>query len=369
MSSAAGTAAATVPSVPSAGGSESFVGPTAGGTPGVGGAVGGSLGGIAGGTSGAGGSAVDPITEVVPSNGCGVAALQTPGMAVRGTLQTMGTKDPDCADSKCGPWSYEREYFVTLPLGYDALRPYTLVFQGPGCGGTGENVYPLRDGVLDSNGNADGSIIRVGLTPPPNDIGHANNPGQSCFDESEGDDSVEWAFYEDLYDRLEGQLCFDKNRVFVAGNGSGGGRFADELACKYAGDASRPIRGVISNSGDWSMNPQYLPTCTTKPTAGMWVHEFGDQIREWGLTKLAIARAMKVDGCTIGAGYDEATLEDFPIGNKPSKTCEKIMGCPAVTPLVVCLLNGNGHGSHDDVVNPGAVAFLKLFMSPPLLTP
>jgi len=38
-------------------------------------------------------------------------------------------------------------------------------------------------------------------------------------------------------------------------------------------------------------------------------------------------------------------------------------------PLVVCPLNGNGHGSHDDVVNPAVSYFLKSFNMPPLLTP
>ena len=366
-------------------------GPTTGGVAGSSSRAGSSgLAGssASGGAGGAGGFvAVDPLIKVVPSQGCGVVATQTPGVAMPETIPTSGVKAPDCADKTvegvpvCGPWSLLREYDVILPLGYDNTRPYPLVIQGPGCGGKGNNGYPLADfsnigAPGPGHDNVDNTVIRVGLTPPPISIGHATNPGQGCFDESEGDDSVEWPFYENLYDRLQGQLCFDKNRVFANGNGSGGGRFVDELACKYAGDVKRPIRGVISNSGDWAtsvldgtlvVDPRYAPTCTTKPMAGMWVHEIGDPTRLWNSTKLAIARAMKVDGCTIGTTYDEAKLENFPIGgDNPDNTCQRMLGCSELTPLVVCLIQGNQHGSHDKIVNPGASTFIKLFERPPL---
>jgi len=397
MSSAAGTLAMPAPSGSGAsdnggrsagfsgaevGGTTSVAGSGVGGTTsasgsGVGGSVGMSGAAAGGASSGAGGGGPFDITRVAATPGCGLAPAQEPGQTVRGTLQTMGIKAPDCADKLrdgtpvCGPWSYVREYFVTLPLGYQSNKPYPLVFQGPGCGGAdGSMVYPLNDPYPNGPPNVGNTVIRVGLTPPPNDVGHPTNPQMDCFDESEGDDSVEWPFYEQLYDQLAKQVCFDKNRVFSNGSGDGGGRFVDELACKYAGDAKRPIRGVISNDGDWSTNPQYLPTCTTKPMAGMWVHQALDPFRVWSSDKLAIARAMMVDHCTIGTGYDDAKLEDFPIGGgNPDTTCKRIKGCPELTPLVVCLLPGSDHKTNDSIVNPGASTFIKLFESPPLLIP
>ena len=35
-------------------------------------------------------------------------------------------------------------------------------------------------------------VVRVGLTPAPNSIGHGTNENQGCFDDKEGDDSVDW---------------------------------------------------------------------------------------------------------------------------------------------------------------------------------
>jgi len=305
------------------------------------------------GAGGAGGGP-DPITKVLPTPGCG----KPPGMTGRRTIMTMGTKPDGCADSKCGPWMYERQYFVMLPEGYVNDRAYPLVLQGPGCGGTGTAVYPLNDGTGPNVGN---TVIRVGVTPPPDTIGHATNPRQGCFDDKEGDDSVEFPMYEAMYDKLAQEFCFDRNRVFVGGNSSGAW-WSNELGCKYAGDATRPVRGIFPNTGGLPDQPQYKPTCTNKPMAGMWSHEVNDTTNPFTGNKYAIARAMMVNGCTIGNSFDNTMFEDFPIGgNNPPNTCRRIKGCPELYPLVVCPLPGNGHGSHDNVVNPGASTFIKMF--------
>jgi hypothetical protein len=304
------------------------------------------------------------ITRVVPTPGCGMAPVGfTPGTLVGPMhIMTMGTKFPSCADSKCGAWTDTRDYWVRLPTGYDMTKAYPLVFEGPGCGGKGNNLYAVPD--LAS------TVIRVGLSPSVEaQAFHAVQPNQGCFDDHEGDDSVDWAFYENLYDRLAVQLCFDRNRVFVAGN-EHGAKLMDELACRYAGDAARPVRGVLSNGGGLTI-PKYLPTCTTKPMAGIWVDETNNPIGPFANTKLAIARAMEVNGCTFGTGYDDAAFDNFPIGGgNPDTICQKIRGCPDLTPLVVCALPGNSaYSSNSSVVNPGWSTFIKLFTTPPLLTP
>ena len=79
-----------------------------------------------------------------------------------------------------------------------------------------------------------------------------------------------------------------------------------------------------------------------------------------------------VDGlrCTLGTGYDDATFDNFPIGGgNPDTTCQKIRGCPDLTPLIVCLLPGTTRSMNDNVVNPGWSTFITLFENPPLLTP
>jgi hypothetical protein len=324
----------------------------------------------AGGAAGA----TPPITAIAPTIGCGQDPRQPAGVSLASTIYTNGVKAATCADSRCGPWGYVRQYVLTLPTGYDPNKAYPLVFEGTGCGGNGLGVYPLTfSGAAGTSApNVANTVIRVGLTPPPNDIGHARNPLQGCYDDREGDDSVEWAFYEDLYDRLAGTLCFDRNRVFAAGNRNGG-TLANELGCKYAGDDARPIRGVLSNGGAWPTDPKAMPTCSGRPMAGMWVDQTFDPGGSGGAfadLKTAVTRAMMVNGCIIGTSFDEARLVSFPIGGSNGvDTCQKVVGCPDLDPIVVCAIPGNQSGGNDNVVNPGFSTFINLFDFAPLLTP
>jgi poly(3-hydroxybutyrate) depolymerase len=283
------------------------------------------------------------------SPGCGTTPVQLTNQFIQYQIETSGTKAAD-ATGDPGPWNFTREYYVWLPPGYDNTHPYPVVIQGPGCGGNGTTVYSLTQGTP----GVDGQVIRVGLTPPPNAINHATAPNAGCFDDVEGDDSVEWPFYEGVMDVVRNSFCVDNDLVFASGN-STGSAIANQLGCKYAGDANYPVRGVLANTGGLSTTAAHVPTCSSAPMAGMWVHEVGDAVNPFAGTKTAVARAMAVNGCTIGTDYDTASLVDYPIGGgNPDTTCQQIEGCPADQPLVVCALPGSGHGSHDSVVNPGS---------------
>ncbi len=357
--SGSGTGIAGTPG--SGGSGTSGSGPTAGSSGAAGSAP---TAGSAG--SGAGGG---EITKVWKSNGCGKAFAGQSGAKV--TIQTMGVKpnmcpsdDPTkcCANkldgkSVCGPYTVNRDYYVYMPANYDMNKAYPLVIEGPGCGGAGSNVYPLPDIANQS--------IRIGITPPPNSIGHGTNENQGCFDDKEGDDSVDWVFYENFYDKLNADVCFDRNRVFSAGNSSGSW-FSNELGCKYAGDAMRPVRGVMPNTGGLPNEAKFVPTCTNKPMTGIWVHEVNESINYFAGNKVAIDRAIKVNGCTGAMSYDAKVaaneIQDFPIGgNNPPATCKLLKGCPEIHPLVVCALPGNEHDGHDSVANPAFATFVKQF--------
>jgi hypothetical protein len=280
------------------------------------------------------------------------------------TIETVGTKEPGCAahhgdgTPACGPWTATRTFYIHEPNPYDFNQPYPLIIQAPGCGGTGRDVYALTPFP---------NMIRVGVSPGPNDLGHGTNPEQGCFDDKEGDDSIDWPFYEKLYDKLNVELCFDRNRVFASGNSSGAW-FANELGCKYAGDALRPIRGVMTHRGGLPTEQKYLPTCSTAPLAGMWVHEVTDATSPFDATKVALDRAMSLGGCPAGQVYDTSQFEDFLIQGYGYPVCKRIVGCDPLTPLVVCPLPGNGRSGHDDLANPGFSEFVKAFEAPPLLT-
>jgi poly(3-hydroxybutyrate) depolymerase len=313
-------------------------------------------------------NAPSPVLAVKKTAGCGITPTQVTGSFVKYSIGTSGTKAANCADRDgsgnpvCGAWAIVRDYYVWLPVGYDPNKAYPLVFEGPGCGGTGTSVYSLANTAGPGVGN---TVIRVGLKPPPNSIGHSTNPNQGCFDDKEGDDSVDFVFYERLRDTLKNQFCYDDNRVFAVGSSSGSW-LANELACKYSGNTQGyGLRGIVANTGGLPTAPAYRPTCTNSPMSGVWVHEIGDMTQPFSGNKVAINRAMTVNGCT-GTDYDIAQFDNYPIGGgNPDTTCKLIKGCPTIYPLVVCALPGSNHVGHDDVVNPGASIYLTSFLNPP----
>ena len=341
-------------------------GTSAGGdTGGVGGQSAGSGGG------GTGGQVQEPsaIQKVKPSPGCGKDAQQALGEFVMHTIQTSGVKEANCAaklggQPKCGPWSLLREYHLWLPPAYAKDKPYPLVVQGPGCGANGTNVYSLSPTNTAADAGVGGTVIRVGLTPPPNSIGHGTNENQGCFDDKEGDDSVDFVFYEKLLDQLKTELCYDENRVFVNGNSSGSW-LANELVVKYAGDTKgHAVRGIIANTGGLPTEPAFTPTPSGKPYAGVWVVEVGDQSSSFSGWKYAVSKAMQVGGCEANS-FDAAQTTAFPVGGGALATsCKRIEGCNTLYPLIVCALPGNGHGAHDETVNPAAATFLDMLAAP-----
>lgn len=303
------------------------------------------------------------ITTPLGSDGCGKAF--TFDQQTR-SVCTQGKKASSCADKlidgtpKCGSWSVEREFRVNLPAGYDPTKPYTLLIEGPGCGGSADDVYPI-------NASTQSPVIRVGIRPGPNSTGHATNPEQGCFDDREGDDSIDWVFYEQLYDTLNAELCFDRHRVFVGGHGSGG-TLANELAGKYAGDNVRPVRGAMVYAGYWPADPAYLPTLSDAPVAGIWLHATSDATTPFQSTERAVSRAMQLAHCP-GGDYEHAQFENFPIGaSLPDSTCQRITGCGPLYPLVVCPLPTAGQSIHETEVVPAFTEFLQLFGKQPLST-
>jgi poly(3-hydroxybutyrate) depolymerase len=311
----------------------------------------------------------NPVIAVKPTAGCGIAPSQALGTFVKYTMSTSGTKDTNCtarlADGtkKCGAWSVDRDYYVWLPTGYDRNKPYPIVFQMGGCGSNGTNVYTLNNGVAAGVGN---SVIRIGLSPPPVSIGHGTNPGEGCFDDKEGDDSVEFVFYQKLRDTLKTQYCYDENRVFASGYSSGSW-MANELACKYSGNSQGyAIRGIAATAGGLPSEPAFRPTCSNGPMSGMWIHERGDQVNPFAGTVQAISRALAVNGCSTTT-FSDLTYTNYPIGGSNSdSTCRSINGCPALYPLVLCDLSGNGHSDNSQIANPGFSTYFSKFSAAPL---
>jgi hypothetical protein len=96
------------------------------------------------------------------------------------------------------------------------------------------------------------------------------------------------------------------------------------------------------------------------------VHKINDADQPFTLAKDAMTRAMHVNGCSVGTGYDSATFEDFPTPGNTEATCKKIVGCPDKYPLVVCPFTGYAQTSTYFVTNPAFSKFIRLLeVAPP----
>jgi poly(3-hydroxybutyrate) depolymerase len=338
------------------GGSDTGGSGTGGKAPGAGG----NAAGAGGNAAGAGGSGPS-ILDVQPSAACDkVLNPQALGSFVKYTIGTSGTKGAD-ATGDPGPWSFSRDYYVWLPADYDYQKRYPVVIQLTACGGIGNSVYSL-DGPGGGEG-VDGSVIRVGISPPPDGINHAINPNVGCYDDYEGDDSVEVTMYQAVIDALNQKVCYDKNRVFVNGDASGS-TLSNQLLCHFAGTTDGyAIRGSITNAGTWRTPPSSAPTCSDKPVASIFVHEIDDPVQPFDNVKLAINRALTVSGCS-GINYDTAPSSAYKIGASDSTSCKKMDGCAANYPVVVCALPGKTHDSNYEVVNPAASTLIGQLAAP-----
>jgi polyhydroxybutyrate depolymerase len=146
-----------------------------------------------------------------PSAGCSASAAAESG---RFTIDVAGSP---------------REFILALPEGYDATRPYRLIFTWhPGGGsaqGTANNYYGLRQ-------LSDDSAIFV--SPEGIDQGWANTNGRDI------------AFLDAMLARFEAELCFDQTRVFSTGF-SYGGMMSLAIGCGRADvfRAIAPMSGAL----------------------------------------------------------------------------------------------------------------------------
>jgi len=147
----------------------------------------------------------------VASAGCGGTATVASG---RFTIDVAGTP---------------RDYIVALPQGYDATRPYRLVFTWhPGGGtaqGTANNYYGLQQRAANS---------AIFVSPEGIDNGWANTGGRDI------------AFLDAMLDRFEAELCVDQSRIFSTGF-SYGGMMSYAIGCGRADvfRAIAPMSGAL----------------------------------------------------------------------------------------------------------------------------
>jgi len=114
------------------------------------------------------------------------------------------------------------KYYAKLPTGYDANKPYPLLFM---FNPTNNPISWAEQNAGFETAPAKDAWIRV----YPDPASEANGWGASDV-----------SFFQPLYDQVTGAYCVDKARVFAAGESSGGD-FSSILGCEHAD----LLRGVV----------------------------------------------------------------------------------------------------------------------------
>jgi polyhydroxybutyrate depolymerase len=294
--------------VPSAGMSTSPVASAGRGAPPQPAAAGRSAGsagqsGHAGQSAGAGSApppAGDPMVKIdnpppKPSAGCGMAAP----MAGDSTIDVMGMS---------------REYIVALPQGYDANKPYKLVFAWHGLGGSAAQVASNWYGLQRMANNSTIFVAGQGLNTT-NSVG--SGPG---WPNTNGQDV---AFVKALYAKLQTTTCIDENRVFSVGM-SYGGIMSNTLGCQM-GDVLRAI-APMSGAG-----PGYGGRATCVGQVAVW-QSHGDNDTTVPTASGEMSRDFWVKA-------NHCQMQTVSVDPSP---CVAYVGCDEDLPVTFCEFSG-GH--------------------------
>jgi polyhydroxybutyrate depolymerase len=282
---------------PSSGGS----GRAASGGSAGGGASGGTAGHDLPGSAGADDAGATGGSNPSSSSGCGTPQTGTSSYAVR-SIAIRGT---------------EREYYLWVPTGYDATRPYPLIVRFHGSTGDG------LSGGLEIEAAAAGNAI---IASPSGIDGHWDL----------APDGVDVALFDAILLEVEDSYCIDAGRVFAYGF-SAGGALTNLLGC-VRGNVLRGIAPVESSA-------PMLSSCNG-PVAAWFTHSPDDTVVTIDRGAAALELYRSLDGC----GTDTAPVAPTP--------CVRYQSCTQGFPVDWCETSGP-HDPQGSFTAPGAWSFFS----------
>jgi polyhydroxybutyrate depolymerase len=217
-----------------------------------------------------------------------------------------------------------RKYFTTLPQKFDPMKPYPMVFWGPGCGATGS------EGSNFTSGHFLTDVLYIQMLSVT-----------GCFQAGKQGtvDSPDGPYFDQMLAEVEAKYCVDKGQVWAAGTSSGAW-MSNFLAC----ERGNVVRGVAADSGGLQHDHG---TCTggaavmEMPGDSTSIQEGGFDIGSGQARDLFI----KTNGCST-------TPTSMAFGK--ANGCMVYGGC--ASPVVWCNVGG-GHQSGNNVIAEAAWAF------------
>jgi len=226
------------------------------------------------------------------------------GCSSSNTTSPCGVKGTTCSLDVSGT---ARTYYVQLPSGYSASKPYPLIFQFHPWGGSADQaltMYNISKGIPDAI-----YVTPQGLQAGSNGAGWANTNGQDI------------AFTKAMLADVQGKYCVDNARIFSTGF-SYGGMFSFALGCEMSDvfRAIAPMSGALySDTG-----------CKgTGPHIAMWgSHGTSDTVVPIADGRAARDKILKQNHC----GTDTVAVDPSP--------CVKYQGCDPGYDVTWCEWDG-----------------------------
>jgi poly(3-hydroxybutyrate) depolymerase len=200
------------------------------------------------------------------------------------------------------------KYYVKLPTGYDASKPFPVLFM---FNPTGNPIsWAEQNAGYESNGAKTGAIR---VYPDP-------------ASEASGWGAGDVAFFAPLYDQITANFCVDKARVFAAGESSGGD-FSSILGCEHA-DKLRAIAPCATKDvGGYPLNAT-TRKCTGQVTA-IVIHGKNDNV-------VGPANGPKTRDFYVALNHCGATTQPVQGYTDERSNCVQYQGCDAGFPVYWC---------------------------------
>lgn len=267
-------------------------------------------GGGKGGASGGGGtsSAGNGGTSNMGGSGGASAGASSGGKAAAMPSSGCGKSNPQTGSSGSPLNVSNHQYYVKLPSGYDANKPYPTIFM------FNPTNNPLnwaeQNAGFESNGAKD-AAIRV-------------YPGPLSMQNGWGANDV--SFFQPLYDQITANFCVDKARVFAAGESSGGD-FASILGCEHA-DKLRSVGPCATKDvGNYPLDASKRK-CTGQVTAVV-IHGKNDNV-------VGPANGPKTRDFYVALNHCGSMTTPVQGYTDPMSNCVEYQGCDEGYPVYWC---------------------------------
>ena len=190
-----------------------------------------------------------------------------------------------------------RQYLVVVPLNYDPNTPYPLVFGFHGSGGDRDQLR----GYLNLEIPAGGRAIFIYPT------GSITTSGSTGW--ASGDNSEDLLFVDALLEQYSGELCIDRQRVFVTGH-SYGGLMTNTVGC-YRGNVFRAI-APVAGGGPYGRSP----LCVGE-VAAMMIHSPLDTATQYSGAIASCTRVLRANHCQENPACGCYWVEALSSGTEP----------------------------------------------------